>query len=370
MRRAILLVALLVSATAGALPRAEQAVPLASATFPQLLQAYRRDRPLEAVAAFGKWPEKRVLSEARLPPGVQDTSSLAALALFHTETAMRNLKFGHLAQGVSPLISHAMWGLSKTFEPHSSRSYEIVIQLLQRSKEQDDAALLGFVRSWYVAAISHCYRWNQPVCMGSLLEKGESDLGRDDVEWLLAYGSIHSASHYTRAQAKQILYKFLFMASVKPTWAFRRALDRNPDLAEARLRWARVMYVLLNDPRAVPELERAYADATRLNHTFVRHLAALFLGEIHEEAGRRDRAEHYYADAVEIRRAHTASVALGQLLVRTGRRDEGFAVGRQMFGSEGPAVGPIVDPYPLFRYGQYWQNESRLQAMREMVRVR
>jgi len=41
----------------------------------------------------------------------------------------------------------------------------------------------------------------------------------------------------TRERAKRIHFQVLFLMSIKPTWAFRRALDRRPDLVEARVRW-------------------------------------------------------------------------------------------------------------------------------------
>jgi hypothetical protein len=101
---------------------------------------------------------------------------------------------------------------------------------------------------------------------------------------------------------------------------------------------------------------------------FAAHLSALFLGEIHEDKGRLKEAIPYYRQAVEIYRGHTASVALGMALVRSGQRVEGWDLGRQMFGTKGPGTESLLDPWAIVRSAQYWQTASRITEMRKAVR--
>jgi len=81
-----------------------------------------------------------------------------------------------------------------------------------------------------------------------------------------------------------------------------------------------------------------------------------------------DEAIRYYREAVSLIRAHTASIALGQALIRTGQPEEGWLIGSRMFGREGTGAPPIPDPFVLYRYAQYWQIDERLTTMRQMVR--
>ena len=134
------------------------------------------------------------------------------------------------------------------------------------------------------------------------------------------------------------------------------------------MRLGRTLHVTQNDPDAVDELERALADALKVNHVFAAHLSALMLGEIHEDQGRLTEAIPYYRQAVDIYRGHSASVALGMALVRTGQRLEGWEQGRLMFGTKGPDNTSLLDPWAIVRSAQYWQTASRIAEMRKAVR--
>jgi len=146
-------------------------------------------------------------------------------------------------------------------------------------------------------------------------------------------------------------------------------LKKDPSLVEARVRLAHTTHVYLNYPEAQTDIEQALAEARAARDMFSTHVAAMVLGELHEDAGRLREAAVAYQVAVETRPAHIASVALGQALVRLGRNAEGFDVGRRMFGFEGPGVDPIPDPYAMYHYAQSWQTPDRLAWMREMGRL-
>jgi tetratricopeptide (TPR) repeat protein len=152
-------------------------------------------------------------------------------------------------------------------------------------------------------------------------------------------------------------------------WWYRKALEKNPLQVEARMRLGRSLYVTQNDSDAARFLTRALADGLEAKHVFAAHLAALTLGEIREDTHDLPGAIAYYRQAVEIYRGHTASVALGQALVRTGQRDEGWEMGRLMFGTKGPGPESLLDPFVVYRGAQFWQGASRVAEMRKAVRT-
>jgi hypothetical protein len=78
--------------------------------------------------------------------------------------------------------------------------------------------------------------------------------------------------------------------------------------------------------------------------------------------------QFYRAALQTMPRSHSAAVALGQALVRSGNGIEGWRVARDMFGDEGLGVAPALDPWSIYRGGQYWQTASRVQAMRAVIR--
>jgi tetratricopeptide (TPR) repeat protein len=152
-------------------------------------------------------------------------------------------------------------------------------------------------------------------------------------------------------------------------WAFRKVLELDPTMVEARLRLGRLLHMLDLDREAEEHLSRALEEGRAAKHLFVTHLAAFFLGELHEEAERMDDAIAHYRMALEVYpRAHTAALALGQALVRSGRPDEGWPAARSMFDGESRATPAPLDPYAIYRAAQHYQSASRVEQMRRMVR--
>ena len=372
MRRPLIraLIALALAPAAGAGASAQANNPLASASFMRLFGEYRRGDAGAAVEAFARWPEKRVQSDAHLPPGTEDSASLSALAILHTEAGTANGRFGAFREGTSRrLPGLGFWGLEKIFEPHSFESYRLMEALISRAEEAADGSLGGLALSWYIAAMSFCHRSGRFACTQSLMEKGESHFG-DNAEFRLTMGSTKQDTRMTRVRADRIRFFGLQKMAQFPEWTLKQALRRDPTLVEARLRRGHLLHVFFNDPDGRRELERALDDARAQGQTWATYLAALFLGEVREDADELEDAERYYRIAVDATRAHTASVALGAVLVRLGRREEGFDVGRRMFGREAQGAEPVSDPYALYHYAQYWQQGDRLAAMRAQVRQR
>jgi tetratricopeptide (TPR) repeat protein len=351
-----------------------------SSSFDEIFTEYRRGNADAAVAAFTAWQPERVAAEARVGDP-QDAKTLAALALLHTEVAMRSGRFGRLAPNAPKRILLTGWGFGDYFEVHSYSAYAIVDRLLKRSRAEDDRGLFSFGKNWYILALSYCVRQNNRLCVRELMDKGEHDLdGAEDPEFLLLIGSLEEPVRVARPGDRRRMpipfypqgpgwMVFQSKRAQQARWAFGRALERDPNLLEARMRLGRVYWVTNERQRSERELTVALQQAQASGNEFVTHLSALFLGELYEEMERMDAAVANFRIAVSVfPHAHTASLALGQALVRTGKGDEGWAIGRQMFGNEGPGVAPAVDPYAIYFAAQSWNGASRLRAMRAALR--
>jgi len=368
--------------------------PGPSAAFTQIFDQYRRGNPAPAIGSFARWKPERVSAEARLAEGADDPLSLAALALFHTDAGIANGTFGGFAPKTPNFINLGGWGLESVFEVHSLSAYRIIETLTKRGKETKDEGLLKFCRSWYVVAMSACAKGGEaevatefvpkpslgdglfpaeqimksggrPDCVSGLRDKAIHYFD-DDPEIQLLLGSVIEPKQMTRSRLKNTHIDGSY--GQESRWYFKKAYDADPALVEAMVRRGRLLHVGLNEPDAQPLHERAYAEARKTDSTFLAHLAAFFLGQIHEDHHEMDEAIRYYREAVSLIRAHTASIALGQALIRTGQPEEGWLIGSRMFGREGTGAPPIPDPFVLYRYAQYWQIDERLTTMRQMVR--
>lgn len=355
---------------AGVSTSARQArVPLAFATFPQVFQEYRTGDWQAAAAAFGEWQEELVRPASVLPPAADD-ATIAALAMFHTDAAMSRGTFGALAKGVPRgAVGLGYWGLDRAFEPHSRRAYELIEELIDRAEERGDQEMLAHGRSWYITAMCVCHRAGRGACTQSLYEKGESRFD-DDADFRLVMGSVGHATRTTQARLEHVKWEHRQRVSQLPRWNFKKAMEKDPTLIEARLRFGHIIHVYLNDPDGREILEEVLRQAQDAHDSYLTYLGAFILGELHEDADRLDEAAKYYGIAVSSTPAHTASVALGQALVRLGRRAEGFEVGRRMFGLEGPGVEPIPDPYVSYQWAQYREVPERLVVLRRFARGR
>ena len=116
---------------------------------------------------------------------------------------------------------------------------------------------------------------------------------------------------------------------------------------------------------AIGELERARQDA---GEGYLFYLASLFLGNAYEQAGERGKAAGCYRKAIgEYPEAQAAYLALARLAESGGLDDVPAGVLAQMFGTE-PATRPERDPWWMYPYGQAWQLQVRIDALRAGVR--
>jgi tetratricopeptide (TPR) repeat protein len=91
---------------------------------------------------------------------------------------------------------------------------------------------------------------------------------------------------------------------------FEDALAVDPALALARVRLARVLWRLGEPAQALEELDAALPALTRPEHLYLAHL---FLGRLHQDAGRLEQATAEYRHAVALRpSALSAAVALSE----------------------------------------------------------
>ncbi len=335
--------------------------------FADILAEYQTGDPRRAVEVLSLWSEARVDAEAVVSEGAVGLVPRAAVALLLTESGMASRRFGRIDPDLVQM-SHGYWGLEKAFEVHSYRAYTLMEKLVEHAKATNDSALQQWVTSWYILTSSYCLKFTSLYvrCGQGLYEKGVHHADDDDAEVMLWRGSMMEPPILSRWRTKHNLSDV--RAGHESRQWFRKALERDPTMVEARMRLGRSLHLTQNDPDATEILERALADALASNHVFAAHLSALTLGEILEDNGQLLDAIPYYRQAVEIYRGHSASVALGMALVRTGQRLEGWEQGRLMFGTRGPGNESLLDPWVVVRAAQYWQTASRIAEMRQAVR--
>ena len=336
---AVMLVAAAVCAS-GALPIPVLQSP-SSSDFPALFDQYRHGDADAAVAAFAKWNRRRVEAEAKLPALMPtDTRAIAALALLHTEAASDQGAFNVSPQAV---------GVA-----HYRKAVRLISDLPLMLRTSSDPDPRPFCRNWYILAISLFSRLRNYNGASELARVGRDEFGNDS-EFLLATGSVAEArmgSYVEEAQRD-----------------LRRAIGLNPLLVEARLRLGRMLFLLGRTEEAQRELERTLTEARQHDHLFAAYMAALFLGQLHEEAKRDEAAKTAYETAIWIYPdGQSAYLGLAHLLVSSGRSAEGWAAARRMFQNDADRKNPGPEPSSLYSGGQFWQAGSRLQALRAWVR--
>jgi predicted Zn-dependent protease len=123
--------------------------------------------------------------------------------------------------------------------------------------------------------------------------------------------------------------------------------------------------MLGRDRDAQPELEHALHDAIAAGKPGVAYLAALFLGDLHEDAGNAADAAQYFAQATQLQPLAAGGwLALGRHRLSVGQAD-GWPSAAKVFASP---TGLSVDPWYLYFTPFYDELAPRLSALRAMVR--
>ena len=359
-----------------------------------VIEDYRHGDAERALAEFKRWDAKRMAVEyeawdtrrvegQRFLPAGADVLDVAALVMLHTLAAVDLNEFGISRGSVSGGQSHYLAALR-------------LVTALARTKSQPQAApppgqkgrnteLGVFCRRWYVFATTMWLSASQCSQAEKTAREGIATVG-PEAELLLVAGSV----------AETQMGPFENGAAVEPscgeqwgpselsahgTWLihsrtrqnaqdfFERAVALDPALAEAHLRLGRVLYWADRPADAQRELERALAAMQNAERPFVGYLAALFLGQLHDEAARVGEARRAYEQAIQFDpRGRAAHLALGHLLLMAGATDEGWAQVRETFRDTVDAGDGEVDPWLNYRNAQLWQASERVQALEAWVR--
>jgi tetratricopeptide (TPR) repeat protein len=150
----------------------------------------------------------------------------------------------------------------------------------------------------------------------------------DDARLLFLAGCVHEALEAPRVQASLAGARLPGGSSfhVAPPHEelrqaeglLKRALAREPEFVEARIRYGRVLTLLDRPDDAVKELRRAAGGAS---DPPLDYFAQLLLGAASEAANRRDDARRAYERAAELApQAQSPRLALSQLAARAGDR--------------------------------------------------
>jgi tetratricopeptide (TPR) repeat protein len=187
--------------------------------------------------------------------------------------------------------------------------------MLARDPETED-----FARRFFLAM---ALRWQREACFEDAHSEARAgiELFPRDGSLLLAAGSVlEERAVLTTTSVRPDA------AAAQQGWLkearrdFTEAISIEPDLALARLRLGRVLWRLGQSEPARETLEEALI---RAHDPKDRYLAHLFLGRIHEDAQRLDRALAEYRHAVDIDpQAQSAAVALSHALQLAGEAEE------------------------------------------------
>jgi hypothetical protein len=349
-------------------------------TLADLLQQYIAGDADVAVRALASWPEARVFAEDRSQefersqmagPTDEDGWQAATLAMLHTEAGVLNQRFGFPSGGT---------GSGRfPFETHSAAAIRLV--KIAGKRAGSSPRLRTFCEEWLIFASSLAARTqgnlNAPfvdaappwfadtaaadllrgslaeVSIGPLTTEGHFHNWTGDPVWEQAVSTVHGLlSNRYRAKAETHL---------------KRALERDPSLAEARLRLGRIRYLFGDNRAAQPLLERALADARAQGDRFTAVMAALFLGQLHQHRRQDVQAERAYRLAVSLEpRAHPPAVGLTHVLQAQGRTAEALEAMDALWKAADPADGSW-NPWALYQEAQFHGSRERIERLRQMV---
>ena len=145
---------------------------------------------------------------------------------------------------------------------------------------------------------------------------------------------------------------------------FRRALDRQPDHVEARLRLGRTLLMRGRAREAAEELRRANGSA---DDDLTKYYAAMFLGSAEEALGNLDAAEQLYARASALYpNAQSPHVAHSALARRRGDRAGAAAAMERVFELAAAHPGGD-DPWWTYDIAAGRDNQRSLDTLEQMI---
>ena len=344
--------------------------------FSRLFADYRGTEAEFAVNEFANWSMDRTLREAGLPQGQDDAWTLAALALFHLEAGIKRAGFQRDDGDVDDFRfsnANGMAGLN------------LIERIVPMAHASRDATLLAFCRDWYVVINTLGRVAPSWYFGGSHLQSARQFLGSDaQILALLGADAALRMGPYRQGDGRYGFGHFEDLSGRRiPTLSangetynadevrraenlFRQSLKASPSVAETRLRLGRVLQLTNRKSGALTELDRAARDAAESRDRFTAYLAALFAGQVHEDAGRITEALAAYERAVAAYPPGVvARLALAHTLVAAGRSDAGWTMSRSIFAA--PANAPVLDPWTLYGSFGFRGITARLAKMRALV---
>lgn len=347
-------------------PSSAQRSGVLSPAYEAVVLRYQSGNRDEAVSGMAGWPEGRLRSEMTALGALREKARKAldpsalilwhqvpvkAALMLHTDCALRARRVA-----VSP-------GL------HEGIAAEIARML------RDDGAHRAFAQRWYEAMAGLAVSENR---WGDGLEWAELGLRDfpDSPEALLLLASIaetsaalealdisgaDSANPGTRAaRAARARARGVHERLERAHRALRSSVAADPSLVEARLRLGRVAWRLGAAAEARSVLEEVLARDHSPREAFLAHL---FLGRVHEDAGRLDEAVRSYAAALALEsNAQSARLALSHVRLRSGDAARARAEAERALRPAGARLRP--DPFWLYPWGPSVGVEERLESLR------
>jgi VWFA-related protein len=335
--------------------------PSFSPGFAALLQQYIQGDAEPVIAELASWPDDRLDAEGGAPPPSRSAWDLAAYATLHAEAALeagyRNRDW--IAEGaLRDLIPRALAAEDEALvrvsldlsvvllsaAGHSGGIYRLeegrTGSLIQRHLGSFPEVQL-VIGSVVESSIRAFHAWQ------SFRELPNSDYARSE----MVFSNPHGEFSGLRWRVAEL--------------ALKRTLERDPSLVEARVRLGRLQYLAHRSAPAQEILETALGEALAARDEFSAYVAALFLGDVHEFEGRLDEAAAAYRQALDLHAdAHAPHVALGNMLLESGRPVDGWAALRRAFDA-GEGKGP--EPWTLYRGAQVHQKRQRLDRVRQLI---
>jgi tetratricopeptide (TPR) repeat protein len=315
------------------------------------------------------WPEGRLRSEMTALGALREKARKAldpsALILWHRVPVK------------AALMLHTDCALQARLEKQSPELHESVAAEIA-GMLRDDGAQRAFARRWYHAMAglaSGENRWSDAL---EWAERGLRDFP-DSAELLVATGAIEEvhallasraalppaqerlADRSVRRGRSELLRRRQVQGHLeRARQALRAAIAADSSLSEAHLRLGRLAWRLGEEAAARSAFE---AVLTR-NHTQGEaFLAHLFLGRVHEDAGRLDEAARSYEAALTLEsNSQSARLALSHVRLRGGDAATARAEAQRALRPAGARLRP--DPFWLYPWGPSVGVEERLEALR------
>jgi tetratricopeptide (TPR) repeat protein len=330
------------------------------ATYTHIVDVYRRGQTYEAMRALSEFPRERAenaLAELGRRARAEEGNRAAlvdlvrAAVVFHTDIALSGF-------------------LELPSEQSSNLGMARTLVEIEQSGRRPDAHLLpeGFRKRWHLWVV-----WVAHGTLDSEMLARSLEALRDHFpaapETFLASGSLLETLAWTRLRSMTIVPAYLVRGRTRHQllWDaerdFRRALNASPDLDEARLRLARVLFEQERHDEALATL------GPLLNASgdpWVAYLARLFAGAASEALGRVTDAIAHYGAAGGLEPAlPTPHVALSHAYRRAGARSAAAAEAAAAISGDRDVD---ADPWWDYEFGQAHKVPALASEMRGEVR--